>query len=82
MSLKSLISSGTKVWLDSVDPAEVKRNRAMGISGATSNPIIIADIIKAGHYDQKITEMADGGKGVVLSTTTDADVGEYSVVWP
>jgi transaldolase len=62
MSLRSLIASGTKVWLDSVDPAEVKRNRAMGISGATSNPIIIADIIKAGHYDQKITEMADGGK--------------------
>ncbi len=62
MSLRSLIASGTKVWLDSVDPAEVKRNRALGISGATSNPIIIADIIKAGHYDQKITEMADQGK--------------------
>ncbi len=61
MSLRSLIAIGTKVWLDSVDPAEVKKFRALGATGATSNPIIIADIIKAGHYDQTITEMADKG---------------------
>ena len=40
MSLQSLIASGTKVWLDGVEPNDVKKNRALGISGATSNPII------------------------------------------
>jgi transaldolase len=47
--IQSLIASGTKVWLDSVDPDEVARNRAWGITGATSNPIIITDLIKAGR---------------------------------
>src|SRR6266581_2868002 len=53
--LESLIAAGTKVWLDSVDPAEVARNRALGATGATSNPIIVADIIKSGHYDEQIS---------------------------
>ena len=44
MSLKSLIATGTKLWLDSIDPELVKKNFAMGVSGATSNPIIIPDI--------------------------------------
>jgi hypothetical protein len=35
MSLKPLISTGTKVWLDGVEP-EIKSNRALGITGATS----------------------------------------------
>jgi transaldolase len=39
----------------------VKRNRERGVSGATSNPIIIADIIKAGGFDEKITKLADQG---------------------
>src|SRR3954451_11096944 len=61
MSLKSLISTGTKVWLDSIEPTLVKQNRAMGATGATSNPIIIADIIKAGGFDEKISKLADQG---------------------
>jgi transaldolase len=61
MSLKQLISTGTKVWLDSIDPKEVAKNRAMGATGATSNPIIIADIIKAGGFDEKIQKLADKG---------------------
>lgn len=61
MSLASLIQSGTKVWLDSVHPDEVKKNRAWGATGATSNPIIISDIIKAGGYDADITELAENG---------------------
>jgi len=48
MSLKSLIASGTKVWLDSIDPPLVKENRAKGATGATSNPIIVEGIIKTG----------------------------------
>lgn len=59
MSLKSLIATGTKVWLDGVEPSDVKKNRARGISGATSNPIIISDIIKAGGFNDRITELAE-----------------------
>jgi transaldolase len=61
MSLKSLISTGTKVWLDSIDPQLVKTNRDRGATGATSNPIIIADIIKAGAFDGRIGELLDKG---------------------
>jgi len=61
MSLRSLIASGTKVWLDSIEPELVKKNRAMGASGATSNPIIIADIVKAGAFDERILSLMDKG---------------------
>ena len=50
MSLRSLIDIGTKIWLDSIDPEEVKKNRAAGATGATSNPIIISDLIKTGAF--------------------------------
>lgn len=52
--LESLVACGTKLWLDSVDPDEVKRNRAWGASGATSNPIIVSDLIKTGRFDAAI----------------------------
>jgi len=61
MSLQSLIATGTKVWLDGVEPNDVKKNRAWGITGATSNPIIISDIIKSGHFDNRITELVEQG---------------------
>jgi len=59
--LESLIACGTKVWLDSVDPDEVVRNRALGITGATSNPIIIADLIETGKFDDQMTAMIRKG---------------------
>lgn len=52
--LKSLIATGTKLWLDSVDPELVKTNRALGATGATSNPIIISDLIKTGEFDKEL----------------------------
>src|SRR5688500_1635517 len=61
MSLKSLIECGTKWLLDSVEPEIVKKIRALGITGATSNPIIITDIIKAGGLDAQISELIDRG---------------------
>ena len=61
MSLQSLIATGTKVWVDGVEPDDVKKNRAAGASGATSNPIIISDIIKAGKFDNRITELVEKG---------------------
>ena len=54
--LESLIACGTKLWLDSIDPDLVVRNRAWGATGATSNPIIIADLIKTGRFDDTMTQ--------------------------
>jgi transaldolase len=59
--LESLIQSGTKLWLDSVDPDLVRTNRALGATGATSNPIIISDLIKTGEYDTWLKELAANG---------------------
>lgn len=61
MSLKSLIATGTKVWLDSIEPELVRTNRALGATGATSNPIIISDILKSGSQDDAMTAMMDQG---------------------
>jgi len=59
--LQSLIAAGTKVWLDSIDPDLVKRNRALGATGATSNPIIIADLIKTGRFDDSLAKFMREG---------------------
>ncbi|HLW67155.1 MAG TPA: transaldolase family protein [Gemmataceae bacterium] len=59
--LQSLIACGTKVWLDSVDPDEIEKNRALGATGATSNPIIISDIIKTGRFDKRLDELFKKG---------------------
>jgi transaldolase len=67
MSLKNLIATGTKVWSDSIDPDVMKTVRNMGITGATSNPIIIEGILKKGGFDQRISEMIDKG-------LSDADI--------
>jgi transaldolase len=59
--LQSLIACGTKLWLDSIDPDLVKRNRALGATGATSNPIIVSDLIKTGRFDSILTPMIKEG---------------------
>ena len=68
-SLKSLIDSGTKLWLDSIDPDLVRSNRALGATGATSNPIIVSNLIKTGRFDDQIQTLM----------TTGAD--DNSVAW-
>src|SRR5690348_8823315 len=60
-SLRSLIASGTKLWLDSIDPELVDRNRKLGATGATSNPIIIADLIKTGRFDNDLARFMREG---------------------
>lgn len=60
--LESLIATGTKLWLDSVDPELVKSNRAFGATGATSNPIIISDLIKTGRYDDELDQLLHESK--------------------
>ena len=59
--LESLIATGTKLWLDSVDPKLVVENRAFGATGATSNPIIVSDIIKSGAFDDQIAALTKEG---------------------
>jgi transaldolase len=39
-ALESLIGTGTKLWLDSIDPDLIVANKRWGATGATSNPIM------------------------------------------
>ena len=52
--LESLIATGTKLWLDSIDPELVRTNRELGATGATSNPVIVSDLIKTGRFDRSL----------------------------
>lgn len=57
--IDSLIESGTKLYLDSVDPDLVKQNLAWGAVGATSNPIIVGGLIETGRFDAQLTELLE-----------------------
>jgi len=59
--LQSLVATGTKLWLDSIDPELVQANRADGATGATSNPIIIADLVKTGRFDKDLQRLLAEG---------------------
>lgn len=59
--LQSLVAAGTKLWLDSVDPDEITRNRAFGATGATSNPIIISELIETGRFDNDLQRLIEAG---------------------
>ncbi len=59
--LQTLTVCGTKLWLDSVDPEFVKENQAYGATGATSNPIIIADLVRTGRFDEQLIELMEQG---------------------
>jgi len=68
--LKSIIQAGTKLWLDSVDPELVVSNRQLGATGATSNPIIISNLIKTGRYDAELTQLL-----------TEAGLSDHDAAW-
>lgn len=59
--LESLIATGTKLWLDSIDPELVTANRKFGATGATSNPIIVSDLIKTGRFDKQLADLMKRG---------------------
>jgi len=59
--LQSLISTGTKLWLDSIDPEFVEKDRRLGATGATSNPIIVGDLIQSGRFDSELISMLKRG---------------------
>src|SRR5262245_36283205 len=57
--LRSLVACGTKLWLDSIDPDLIAKNRAFGATGATSNPIIVADLIKTSRFDRDLEQLLE-----------------------
>jgi transaldolase len=59
--LQSLVATGTKLWLDSIDPDLVRTNRAEGATGATSNPVIVSDLIRTGRFDDELHRLLDQG---------------------
>lgn len=67
--LESLVASGTRLWLDSIDPELIEESRGCGISGATSNPIIIANLIRTGRFDAELAELLD------------RDLDDHQVAW-
>src|SRR5262245_21719650 len=60
-ALKSLIATGTKLWLDSIDPDLERENQAEGATRATSNPVIVSDLIKTGRFDDQLHDLLDQG---------------------
>ena len=60
--LETLVACGTKLWLDSVDPEFVRQSRDYGATGATSNPVIISDLIKTGRFDDPLRELIEQGR--------------------
>jgi transaldolase len=62
MAMASLISTGTKVWLDGVAGADVERARTLGVTGATSNPSIVAAIVGEGGLDGRIRRLIGQGR--------------------
>jgi transaldolase len=60
-SISSLITSGSKVWIDGVYPDKLEMNRSWGITGATSNPIIISEILETGKLDRQIEQLIRDG---------------------
>ena len=59
--LQSLIDTGTRLYLDSVEPTEVDKNLQWGAVGATSNPAIISGIVKEGGLDKEIESLIGAG---------------------
>ncbi len=53
-SITSLVQTGTKLYLDSIDPKLVELNLAWGAVGATSNPIIVSGLVRTGRFDDSI----------------------------
>ncbi|MBC7661618.1 MAG: transaldolase [Chitinophagaceae bacterium] len=59
--LLTLVKSGTKLWLDSIDPELVALSKTQGATGATSNPIIVANLVKSGKFDKDIKALRAQG---------------------
>jgi transaldolase len=86
--LASLVNCGTKLWLDSVDPDLIVENLALGATGATSNPIIINDLVKSGRYDGELAGLMQSANGsaqaaawVLTDRVVNAAQEKFLPVW-
>lgn len=81
--LQSLVASGTKLWLDSIDPDLVASNRKLGATGATSNPIIITDLLQTGRFDDQLDQFMQQGldDGEIAWQMTDQLVRDAQAVF-
>jgi transaldolase len=81
--IESLLATGTKLWLDSIDPDLIRSNRAMGATGATSNPIIVADLLATGRFDVQIEHLMREGldDGQIAWRITDTLVRDAQQVF-
>lgn len=81
--LRSLIDCGTKLWLDSVDPDLVRTNFELGATGATSNPVIITDLLKSGRFDARMEALIRDGSDdeSIAWTLTDELVSDAQNVF-
>ena len=68
MSLKTIANAGSKIWSDSVDPEVIEKLIPEGVTGATSNPVIIADLIQTGRFDDHLKRLL-------------AEMNDYGVAW-
>lgn len=81
--LESLIESGTKLWLDSIDPELIQANFRIGATGATSNPVIVSDLIKTGRFDDRLETLVREGRddAEIAWSMTDGLVREAQEVF-
>lgn len=84
-AMQSILDTGTKLWLDSIDPVLVEKCPSQGITGATSNPLIVADLIKSGRFDSLLTAFMKQGKSdeeVAWATTNQMVTDAQKVFEP
>ena len=84
--LQSLMECGTRLWLDSIDPQLVRENRGWGVTGATSNPVIVSGLVNSGRFDDAMQALfADYGDDEVAWRLTDQLVQQaqdvFADVW-
>lgn len=60
-SIDSLLATGTRLYLDSIDPTLVRENISWGAVGATSNPIIVSNLIGTGRFDEELQKLVQEG---------------------
>ena len=71
-SVRSLIECGTKLWIDSIDPELIASHGALGATGDTSNPVIVADLIKTGRFDARVVFLRHVRQGAGQQCTAQA----------
>ena len=62
--LETIIESGSKLWLDSVDPDLVASNRALGATGAMLVSTMLDELERRGLKRAMLSLCVGGGMGI------------------